>query len=131
MSPQSRAWTPVALPAEYPSPAGAYSPAVRAGNLIFLSGQVSRDPRTGTTVGTGIREQTRATLENAARVLAAAGSSLDDVVSVTAYVARMDDWAAFDDAYREMFRPPYPARTTVGAELRGYLVEISLIARIR
>lgn len=130
MTQHERTWTPVSLPPEYPPPAGAYSPAVRAGNLIFLSGQVPRDARTGATVGRDVREQTRVTIENAARVLAAAGSSLDDVVSVTAYVARMEDWAAFDETYRELFRPPYPARTTVGAELRGYLVEISLIALI-
>lgn len=131
MSQQHRAWTPVTLPADYPPPEGAYSPAVRVGDLVFLSGQVPRDAHTGMTVGSDIGEQTRVTLENAARVLAAAGSSLDDVVSVTAYVARMEDWRAFNDVYREVFRPPYPARTTVGAELRGYLVEISLIAMVR
>jgi 2-iminobutanoate/2-iminopropanoate deaminase len=128
MSPAERAWSPVTLSPDLPSPVGAYSPGVRAGGLIFLSGQVPKDVRTGAMVEGDVRVQTRATIENAARVLAAAGASLDDVVSVTAYLSRMDDWAAFDATYREIFSPPYPARTTVGVELNGFLVEMSFVA---
>jgi 2-iminobutanoate/2-iminopropanoate deaminase len=131
MSEHDRSWTPVVLPAEYRPPAGAYSPAVRAGNLIFVSGQVPKDPRTGQTLPGDILQQTRAVLENTARVLAAAGATLDDVVSVTAYLADIDDWEAFNEVYRETFNRPYPSRTTVGAELRGFLVEISVIAVVR
>jgi 2-iminobutanoate/2-iminopropanoate deaminase len=128
---ERRSWTPVSLDAEYPPPAGAYSPAVRAAGLIFVSGQVPRDPRTGAIVGRDVREQTRQVLANAERVLNAAGASLEDVVAVTAYLASADDWAAFDETYRETLRPPYPTRTTVGAQLRGILVELSLIAAAR
>jgi 2-iminobutanoate/2-iminopropanoate deaminase len=128
VSDAERAWTPVTMPADMPPPVGAYSPAVRAGGLIFVSGQVPKDPRTRQTVGSTVREQTRVVLENAARVLQQAGASLDDVVSVTAYLADIGDWDEFDAAYREAFRAPYPTRTTVGAQLHGFLVEISLIA---
>jgi 2-iminobutanoate/2-iminopropanoate deaminase len=131
MTQRQRSWNGITLPAEVPAPAGAYSPAVRAGNLIFVSGQVPKDPRTGETRGDDVRAQTRAVLENVERVLAAAGAALDDVVSVTAYLARIDDWGAFNEVYRELFTPPYPARTTIGAQLHGFLVEISVIAAVR
>jgi 2-iminobutanoate/2-iminopropanoate deaminase len=123
-----RDWMAISLPAEFPPPVGAYSPAVRAGPLIFVSGQVPKDVRTGLTIGHDIREQTRAVLANTARVLEAAGASLADVVAVTAYLQRMDDWDEFNEEYRAAFTPPYPTRTTVGAELRGFLVEISVVA---
>ena len=123
-----RSWQPVAPTADAPAPAGAYSAAIRTGNLIFVAGQVPKDPATGDIVAGDVGEQTRQVLANAARVLEAAGASLADVVSVTAYLARIEDWNAFDSAYREAMRPPYPTRTTVGADLHGFLVEISLIA---
>lgn len=127
----SSCWTPADLPSEFPPPVGAYSPAARAGNLVFVSGQVPKDPRTGAVVGKDVREQTKQVLENAERALNAAGATLDDVVSITAYLARMDDWREFDETYREILRPPYPTRTTVGADLRGFLVELTLIAAVR
>jgi 2-iminobutanoate/2-iminopropanoate deaminase len=123
-----RNWKPVTLPADYPAPLGAYSPAVRAGNLIFVSGQVPKDPRSGELLGSDVREQTRAVLANVERVLGAAGATLRDVVSVTAYLADIADWGAFNDTYREVFAPPYPTRTTLGAALHGVLVEITVIA---
>ena len=82
-------------------------------------------------IGSDVGEQTRAVLSNVDRVLKAAGASLDDVVSVTAYLADIKDWAAFNEVYREVFNAPYPARTTVGAGLHGFLVEISVIAQAR
>ncbi|HEX2167985.1 MAG TPA: RidA family protein [Longimicrobiales bacterium] len=124
-------WTPVTLDAEFPPPVGAYSPAARAGNLVFVSGQVPKDPRTGAVVGKDVREQTRQVMANSERALNAAGAALQDVVSVTAYLASMDDWRDFDEVYREILRPPFPTRTTVGADLRGFLVELSLIAVVR
>jgi 2-iminobutanoate/2-iminopropanoate deaminase len=131
MRQQERSWTGITLPVEFAAPAGAYSPAVRAGPLIFVSGQVPKDARTGELRGADVREQTRAVLDNVERVLRAAGAALDDVVSVTAYLASIDDWGGFNEVYREVFRPPYPARTTVGAQLHGFLVEISVIATVR
>jgi len=133
-TPAARRWTPVTLGpdasgASAPPPKGAYSPAVRAGPFVFVSGQVPRDPRTGTLVGeNNVRAQTRQALANVAGVLAAAGASLADVVSVTVHLADVGDWAAFDAVYRETFAPPYPTRTVVGAALRGILVEITAVA---
>lgn len=123
-------WSPVFLPADVPLPKGPYSPAVRAGNLVFVSGQVPRDPVSGALVGDDVATQTRQTLSNLQRVLEQSGASLADVVSVTVYLAQADDWAAMNTVYSEMFQAPYPSRTTVGAELRGILVEISAIAYV-
>lgn len=125
----ARRWTPVALGADVPPPRGAYSPAVRAGDFVYVSGQVPRDPRTGALVGEGdVRAQTRQTLANLRGVLAAAGAALTDVVSVAVHLADAGDWAAFDAVYRETFAPPFPTRTVVGAGLRGVLVEVTAVA---
>jgi len=111
-----------------PPPKGAYSPGIRAGDFLFVSGQVPRDPRTGALIGASVAEQTRQVLENLRGVLAAAGATLDDVVSVTCYLADEKDWESFNAEYRQIFRAPYPTRTTVGAGLRDVLVEISAVA---
>ena len=126
---QPTGWTPVPLP-DAPAPKGAYTPGVRAGDFVFVSGQVPRDPRTGALAGDDFATQARATLANVAGVLAAAGASLSDVVSVIVYLTSTDDWAEFDQIYREVMTPPYPTRTAVGASLRGILVEISAIAYV-
>lgn len=128
MSDLERGWTPVTLPGS--SPVGAYSPAVKANGLIFVSGQVPRDA-TGATVGTEVRAQTRQVFANVERVLAAAGASLGDIVSVSAWLADIDDWSEFNEEYRAILSAPYPSRTTVGAGLHGFLVEISVIAVAR
>ncbi|MBL0170229.1 MAG: reactive intermediate/imine deaminase [Gemmatimonadaceae bacterium] len=127
MSPTARDWTPIHLP-ELPPPAGAYSPGVRAGNLLFVSGQTPRDPATGQIVGTTVEEQARLTLANVERILGLGGATLQHVVSVTVYLADEDDWGRFNEVYKTVFTPPYPTRAVVGAELRGILVEISAIA---
>ena len=124
---QNRAWTPVTIGKP---PVGAYSPAVRAGDFLFLSGQVPLDPETGLLIGEDVSAQTHAVLDRIERVLKEAGGSLRDVVSVTAYLATIDDWDRFNDAYKSRFEPPFPARTTVGAGLHGFLVEISVTAYI-
>jgi 2-iminobutanoate/2-iminopropanoate deaminase len=125
-----RGWEAIELGAGCPAPAGAYSRGIRAGNLLFVSGQVPRDPRTGELQGTDVRTQTKAVVENLRGVLEAGGASLDDVVSVTVYLADIGDWAEFDAVYREAFRKPYPTRTTVGSALKDVLVEISAIAHL-
>lgn len=125
-----RAWEPVSVPG-VPAPAGAYSRAVRAGEMIFVSGQVPRDLVTGELQGETLAEQTRAVLENVRLVLAAAGATMDDIVSVTAYLEDIGDWGEFNTLYRDAFRPPYPSRTTLGAALHGVKVEISAVARVR
>jgi 2-iminobutanoate/2-iminopropanoate deaminase len=130
MAHAERQWQPVTLD-DQPPPVGAYSPAVRAGNLVFVSGQVPRDPRTGR-IGEGdFAAQTRRTLDNLRVVLEGAGATLDDVTAVTVYLADIGHWEAFNAIYRETFRAPYPTRTVVGAQLRGFLVEVSAIAYVR
>ena len=127
----SRSWQPAFLPGDVPKPVGAYSPAVRAGDFVFVSGQVPHDPRTRQLVGNDIESQVRQTLANVKAALEAAGATLDDVVSVTTYLANVDDWGKFNDIYKETFRAPYPTRTAIGATLRGILVEISAVAYVR
>jgi 2-iminobutanoate/2-iminopropanoate deaminase len=124
---QNRGWEPISLGKP---PVGAYSPAVRAGDYLFLSGQVPIDPESGRLLGEDVASQTHAVLDRIEVLLAHAGSSLRDVVSVTAYLADINDWDAFNDAYRTRFQRPFPARTTVGAGLHGFLVEISVIAYV-
>ncbi len=123
-----RSWQPVSLGPDVPAPKGAYSPAVRFGDLLFVSGQVPRDLRTGQLLGDDIRAQTKGVLGNLRHVLEASGATLDDVMAVTVYLADPDDWGAFNEIYREIFTPPYPSRTAVGARLRGILIEVSAIA---
>jgi 2-iminobutanoate/2-iminopropanoate deaminase len=121
-------WTPVYLAADVPRPKGPYSPAVRAGDFVYVSGQTPRDPATGELRGNDVTSQTRSTLANLRRVLEQAGAGLEDVVSVTVYLQRADDWDAMNAVYRDVFQVPHPSRTTVGADLREILVEISAIA---
>ena len=128
MNRPQRSWTPVMLGGDVPPPKGAYSPGVRAGDLLFVSGQVPRDPRTGEVASGDVTEQTRQVLSNMKAVLEAAGATQEQVVSVTVYLQDENDWGAFDAVYREHFRPPFPTRAVVGASLRGILVEISAVA---
>ena len=125
-----RKWSPVDLGREFPTPVGAYSPVVRAGDLLYVSGQVPTDPATGKVVGSTVAEQTRYVLEKLNKTLSAAGASLSDVVSVSAFLEDMAHWDEFNAAYRAAFEPPYPTRTTVGGQLHGVLVEISAVAYV-
>ena len=127
MTSTERRWQPITLPGVKP-PVGAYSPALRAGNLVFISGQVPRDLDSGALVGSDVAEQTRQVLRNVERTLAAAGAGLADVVSVTVYLSDILEWDTFNDVYKTVFSPPYPTRTALGAGLHGFLVEISCIA---
>jgi 2-iminobutanoate/2-iminopropanoate deaminase len=124
-------WTPVSLPEGFPPPKGPYSPAVRAGGFVFVSGQTPRDPSTGELVGNDVATQARFTLSNVQRVLGQAGASMSDVVSLTLYLQRMDDWATVNEVYKEFFTTPYPSRTAVGCDLRDILVEISVVAWVK
>ena len=118
------------FPAGGPRPSGAYSPAVRAGDLVFVSGQGPVDPATGALPGDDIRTQVRQTLRNVAAVLDAAGATMDDVVRVDAFLADFGDFAAYDEVYREFFQGDLPARTTVQAGLGDIKVEITVIAHL-
>ena len=131
MAHATRSWEPAFLPGDAPKPVGAYSPAVRAGDFVFISGQVPVDPKTQKVVSEDFETQVRQTLSNVRAALGAAGATLDDVVSVIAYLTSMDDWGRFNDIYKETFRAPYPTRTAVGAMLRGFKVEVSAIAYLK
>ena len=105
------------------------SPATRFGNLVFVAGQTGRHPTTGE-VGKDIREQTRNVLERIKLILAAAGTSLDNVLTVTAYLTKREDLAAYNDEYGKYFTANKPARTTVEVMLNSpeLLVEITVTA---
>jgi 2-iminobutanoate/2-iminopropanoate deaminase len=130
MAETERRWQPAKLPGDIPAPVGAYSPAVRAGDFVFVSGQIPKDLRTGKLAGEDIESQTKQVLENVRNALAAAGASLDDVVSVIVYLTDVDLWGRFNAVYKDTFRPPYPTRTAVGATLRDILIEVSAVAYV-
>ena len=113
-----------------PKAIGPYSQAVRAGQLLFLSGQVPIDPATGQLVDGDIAAQTRRVFENLAAVLKAGERSFADVVRTTVFLADMNDFAAMNEVYAQYFKEPYPARATVQvARLpKDSKVEIDLIA---
>lgn len=125
---RERQWQPVRLGDDVPPPAGAYSPVAKAGGFVFVSGQVPRDPVTGKLVGDDIEGQTKQVVTNVQRALRAAGAELSDVVSVIVYLADIDDWGRFNEAYKTLMPQPYPTRTALGANLRGILVEMSAVA---
>ena len=111
-----------------PRGTGAYSQAIRAGDFVFISGQGPLDPGTLAVVGETVEEQTEHTLRNLAAIAHAAGGSLDDVVKVSAFLASIDLFPAFNETYERIFASlPRPARTTTGAELRDILVEIDAV----
>jgi len=91
---------------------GPYSPAVSAGDFVFISGQIPLD-KDGKIAGYTPKEQARKALENLAATLAAAGLTLDDVVKTTIFIKDMDEFGAINDVYAEFFREPYPARSTI------------------
>lgn len=112
-----------------PKPSGHYSQGIVANGLLYLAGVGPYDPGTRAVVGKTIESQTAQALRNVDAVLGGAGCSFADVVNCTAYLAQLErDWDAFDAAYGTFFEPPYPARTTVGAKLKGILVELSVVA---
>ena len=103
---------PVSSP-DAPKAIGPYSQAVRAGQLLFASGQIPLDPATGSLVDGDVDAQTRRVMENLGAVLEAAGLSFASVVRTTIYLADMNDFAKVNDVYGSYFREPYPARATV------------------
>jgi 2-iminobutanoate/2-iminopropanoate deaminase len=112
-----------------PKPAGPYSHAVVSNGFVFVSGQGPVDPETDT-MPDAFEAQVRQTLKNVQTILEAAGSSLDDVVKVNAYVTDLTRFKEFNEVYEEFFRRDLPARTTVGTSLLGFLVEVDCIAAL-
>ena len=113
-----------------PKAIGPYSHAIRAGNLLFISGQVPIDPATGNLVDGDITAQTRRVMDNLAAVLEAAGLSFQHVVRTTIFLADMSDFAAVNAVYGSFFSEPYPARATVQVSRlpKDARVEIDAIA---
>jgi len=120
---------PVTTP-NAPGAIGPYSQAMRAGDFVFLSGQIPLDPGTGQLVAGGIAEQTHQVLKNLGAVLEAAGASYAGVVKTTVYLADMGEFAAMNEIYGTYFSSPAPARATVQAARlpRDVRVEIDAIA---
>lgn len=116
-----------------PPPTAAYSHAVRAGEWLFVTGQLGVDPRTGALVPGGTVAQCRQVMQNLATVLRGAGTSLDRAVMTRIYLTDFGDYAAVNAEYARHFAPgKLPARTTVGvtALALGGAVEIDLIVRL-
>ena len=115
-----------------PAPGGHYSQAIRAGNQVYVAGSGPFNPHTHRMVGTTIKEQTRQTLDNISAILRASGSSLEQVVKVTAYLKSMKDFPDMDEVFKEYFKNEPPARTTVQAELygEGRLIVLDAIAYV-
>jgi 2-iminobutanoate/2-iminopropanoate deaminase len=112
-------------------PVGPFSPAIRAGEFLFFSGQVGQDPSSGKLVEGGLEQQARQLFRNLATLLDAAGKSFADVVKANIFLTRIDDFAAVNAIYAEHFKPPYPARTTVAVAALplGASIEIELLVR--
>jgi 2-iminobutanoate/2-iminopropanoate deaminase len=116
-----------------PKAIGPYSQAIRAGGLLFISGQTPLDPTTGGLIEGDLAAQTRRVLDSVGAILAAGGSSFADVVRTTVFLQDMNDFAAMNAVYAEYFPPPQPARSTVQAARlpRDARVEIDVIALVR
>jgi 2-iminobutanoate/2-iminopropanoate deaminase len=112
-----------------PKPIGPYSQAMQAGNFLFVSGQLAFDPKEGKLIVENIKLQTRQVMENIKAILEVAGFSLKDVVQSTVYLASMSLFEEFNLEYAKYFENDFPARATVGVELKsGALVEVSMVA---
>lgn len=113
-----------------PRAIGPYSPAIRAGNLLFLSGQIPIDPTTGAVIGVDIAAQTEQVMRNIAALLKAAGAGFEHVVRTTVFLADMNEFAAMNECYAKFVLDPPPARATVQVVRlpRDVKVEIDAIA---
>lgn len=115
-----------------PKAIGPYSQAVRAGHLLFVSGQVPIDPATGAIIDGDIAAQTHRVMRNLTAIVEAAGATMDDVVRCTVYLADMNDFAAMNEVYGSYFSQPAPARATIQAVRlpKDARVEIDVIASL-
>ena len=107
-----------------------FSEAVRAGDFLFLAGQIGTDPKSGQVVAGGLAPEARQALNHIKSVLERNGASLKDVVKCTVFLADMKEWPAFNTIYREFFVKPYPARSALGTNglALGARVEVECIA---
>jgi reactive intermediate/imine deaminase len=109
-----------------------FSEAVRAGDFLYLSGQIGEDPASAKLPAGGIEPESRQVLTNVKRVLEANGASLSDVVKCTVFLADIAEWPAFNTIYREFFRKPFPARSALAASglAMNARVELECIAYV-
>jgi len=115
-----------------PQAIGPYSQAVKAGNLMFISGQIPLDPKTGDLVSESIDEQAKQVLNNIKSICEAAGQSIDDIVKISIFLTDLENFAIVNEVMKEYFAEPYPARATIevsGLPL-GVNVEIEAIVLI-
>ena len=115
-----------------PKVVGPYSQAVQVGDLLFRSGQIPIDPKTGELVTGSIEEQTKQVMNNLQEVLRSAGATLDEVVKTTIFIADMADYVKVNETYASFLKEPYPARSTVQvAKLpKDARIEIEMIAKL-
>ena len=115
-----------------PKPIGPYSQAVQAGNLLFCSGQIPLDAKTGQISAQDVEGQTRKVMENIAAVLQAGGSAFDQVVKTTIFLKSMGDFPKVNEIYGSYFKPDPPARSTVEVSRlpKDVLVEVEIIALV-
>jgi 2-iminobutanoate/2-iminopropanoate deaminase len=115
-----------------PKPIGPYSQGIKVNGLLFVSGQISLDPKTKEFIHGDIRQQTERTLENLKGIVEAAGSKLGHVVKTTVFLKNMSDFAAMNEVYARYFSAAPPARSTVevAALPKGALVEMEVIATL-
>ena len=115
-----------------PQAVGAYSQAVRAGGLVFISGQIPLAPETGEMVSGGAEAQIARAFDNLAAVCKAAGGELDDIVKLTVYLADLGDFARVNAAMEKLFSRPFPARAAVevAALPKGARVEVEAVMQI-
>jgi len=115
---------------EAPQPVGPYSQALSSNGLLFLSGQLGIDPKTGEIVSGGVEAETHQIFKNLTAVLKQGNSSLQKVIKCTVFLKNLNDFAAFNKIYETYFQPHKPARSTFSVvELpKGGLVEIELVA---
>jgi len=120
---------PISTPSA-PAALGPYSQAIRAGQLLFVSGQVPIDPATGNLVAGTIADQARQALQNIGEILKAGGSSFSQVVRTTVYLADLGDFPAMNEVYATFFTAPQPARSTIQAAKlpKDARIEIDVIA---
>lgn len=116
-----------------PAAVGAYSQAIRAGDLVFTAGQLGLDPDTGEFSAPDVAGQAERALANLAAILQAAGSGLDRLVKVTVYLADIGDWPTLNEVYGRVIPEPFPARSAFAVKdlPRGARVEIEAIATVR
>lgn len=112
-----------------PKAIGPYSQAVRAGNTVYLSGQIPLDPKSGELVKGDIQLEARRAFDNLKAVASAAGDGLQQVVRVTIYLTDLGDFAKVNEVMAGYFQEPYPARATVGVAAlpRGARIEVDAV----